>query len=236
MGDDTTLEGPTWVLDRTSIESLAPGAPDDARVDLIFEDDAVAGTSGCNRYFGSYEVDGGSISFGTLGGTEMACEPSLMELESAYLAALGDVRDHQEGGGELVLSGDEVRLVFREEEAPEPVPLVGTTWGLESLALATDAVSSPVAGTDVTLEFLDDGSAAGSGGCNSFHTTYAVDGASIGFDPVASTRMACEPEVMSQETAVFGALESAASFDVEGDVLTLLDADGRFLVSFRASP
>ena len=59
MGDDTTLEGPTWVLDRTSIDGLAPGAPDDARVDLTFEDDAVAGTSGCNRYFGSYEVDGG---------------------------------------------------------------------------------------------------------------------------------------------------------------------------------
>ena len=236
MGDGATLEGSTWVLDRTSIESLAPGAPDDARVDLIFEDDAVAGTSGCNRYFGSYEVDGGSISFGTLGGTEMACAPSLMQLESAYLAALGDVRDQQVGGGELVLSGDEVRLVFREEEAPEPVPLVGTTWGLDSLALATDAVASPVAGTEVTLELLDDGSAAGSGGCNTFNTTYVVDGASIRFDPVASTRMACEPEVMTQETAVFGALESAASFDVEGDVLTLDDVDGGFLVSFRASP
>ena len=236
VGDGATLEGATWVLDRTSIENLAPGAPGDARVDLIFEDDAVAGTSGCNSYFGSYEVDGGSISFGPLGGTEMACEPALMDLESAYLAALGDVRDHQGGDGELVLSGDEVRLVFREEEAPEPVPLVGTTWRLESLALATDAVASPVAGTEVTLELLDDDSATGSGGCNTFRTTYVVDGTSIGFDPVASTRMACEPEVMSQETAVFGALESAASFGVEGDVLTLLDADGRFLVSFRASP
>ena len=79
-----------------------------------------------------------------------------MQLESAYLAALSDVRDHRGGGGELVLSGGEVRLVFREEEAPEPVPLVGTTWGTESLALATDAVASPVAGTEVTLEFLDD--------------------------------------------------------------------------------
>jgi heat shock protein HslJ len=50
------------------------------------------------------------------------------------------------------------------------------------------------------------------------------------------SRMACEPEVMTQETAVFGALESAASFDVEGEVLTLDDVDGGFLVSFRASP
>ena len=236
MGDGTTLEGPTWVLDRTSIEGLAPEAPDDARVDLQFEANAVAGTSGCNSYFGSYEVDGGSISFGTLGGTEMACEPALMQLESAYLAALGDVRNQQGSGGELVLSGDDVRLVFREDEAPEPEPLVGTTWRLESLALATDAVASPVAGTEVMLELLDDGSAAGSGGCNTFSTAYEVDGASIRFDPVASTRMACEPDVMTQETAVFGALESAASFDIEGDVLTLHDVDGGLLVSFRASP
>lgn len=158
-----------------------------------------------------------------------------MQLESAYLAALGDVRDHRGGGGELILSGDEVRLIFRGEEAPEPVPLVGTTWGLESLAFATDAVASPVASTEVILEFSDDGSAAGSGGCNTFRTTYVVDGASIGFDPVASTRMACESEEMTQEAAVFGALESAASFDVEGDVLTLHDVDGGFLASFRAS-
>ena len=46
VGDGATLEGSTWVLDRTSIDSLAPEAPDDARVDLIFENDAVAGNIG----------------------------------------------------------------------------------------------------------------------------------------------------------------------------------------------
>jgi META domain len=89
------------------------------------------------------------------------------------------------GGGELVLSGDEVRLVFLEEKTPEPVPLFGTTWGLDSLALATDAVASPVAGTDVTLELLEDGSATGSGGCNTFNTTYVVDGC---IDPIRPGR------------------------------------------------
>ena len=59
MGDGATLEGTTWVLDRTSIEDLAPGTPADARVDLILEDDAVAGTSSWD-HFGSYEVGGKS--------------------------------------------------------------------------------------------------------------------------------------------------------------------------------
>jgi heat shock protein HslJ len=127
-----------------------------------------------------------------------------------------------------------VRLVFREEAPPDPAPLIGTTWSLESIALGTDAVASLVACTDASLELGDDGSASGSGGSNTFSTAYETEGASVSFDAVVSARMACEAEVMTQEAAVFGTLESAASFDIEGDVLTLNDGDGEFLVSFRA--
>ena len=41
--------------------------------------------------------------------------------------------------------------------------------------------------------------------------------------------------VMDQEAAVFGALESSAAYEIVGDVLTLTDADGAFLVSFRGA-
>jgi heat shock protein HslJ len=117
--------------------------------------------------------------------------------------------------------------------APEPPPLVGTRWRLDSLATGSDAVSSPVAGSAVTLEMEDDGSAHGSGGCNTFHTAYETDGSSIGFDPVAGTMMACEPHLLSQEATYFAALERAATFEIDGDVLSLSDADGNFLVSLR---
>ncbi len=237
MGDDTTLEGSTWVLDRTSIESLAPGAPDDARVDLTLRGGRRCRNIGLQPLLRVLRSrPGGSISFGTLGGTEMACEPALMQLESAYLAALGDVRDHQEGGGELVLSGDEVRLVFREEEAPEPVPLVGTTWGLESLALATDAVSSPVAGTDVTLEFLDDGSAAGSGGCNivphDLRGRRCIDRVRPGREHEDGVRTGGD---VAGDGGVRGA-GVGCLVRCRRRRAHLHDADGGFLVSFRASP
>jgi heat shock protein HslJ len=47
--------------------------------------------------------------------------------------------------------------------------------------------------------------------------------------------MACEQGVMEQEAAVLGALESAATFEIVGDLLTLSDADGGFLVSYRGA-
>jgi heat shock protein HslJ len=231
--DGGTLEGVTWVLQRDSIDELVDGAPEEARVDLLLEGEEASGQSGCNRYFGSFQTDGSAISFGALGGTQMACEEPLMDLEGGYLTALGAVNAYELDGEELVLTGDDVRLAYDAEPAPEPLPLVGTVWGLEAVGSGDDAVSSPVAGTEVTVEFADDGSVSGSAGCNAFNASYETEGTTINFGPVASTRMACEQDVMDQEAAVFGAFESAATFEIVGDVLTLSDADGGFLLSFR---
>jgi heat shock protein HslJ len=223
------------VLQSSSIDELVADAPADARVDVVFSAGEIAGQSACNRYGGPYEVDGSSISFGDLFSTNMACEQSLMDIESAYLSALGDVDAYEVSADELVLTGGDVRLAFDAEAAPEPLPLVGTAWSLEAVGSGVDAVSSPIAGTQVTLELQDDGSASGSGGCNQFNTSYETDGATISFGPVGSTQMACEQGVMEQEAAVLGALESAATFEIVGDLLTLSDADGGFLVSYRGA-
>ena len=41
----------------------------------------VAGDTGCNRYRGSAEISGTSISFGPMAGTRKACAPALMDQE-----------------------------------------------------------------------------------------------------------------------------------------------------------
>ena len=72
---------------------------------LAFEDDAVAGNASCNRYFGGYEIDGSSITFGQLASTQMFCgEPGVMEQEAAYLAALATVDAWSMDGETLTLS------------------------------------------------------------------------------------------------------------------------------------
>src|SRR5438874_405833 len=49
------------------------------------------GFSGVNRFFGSYEAEGGKLKFGTLAGTRMAGPPAAMALEQEFLAMLGGV-------------------------------------------------------------------------------------------------------------------------------------------------
>jgi heat shock protein HslJ len=74
---------------------------------------------------------------------------------------------------------------------------------------------------------------SGSGGCNTYNTTYAVDGEQLTIGGgIMSTKMACEQDVMDQEAAYFAALAEAASYEIQGSTLTLSDADGRFLLSF----
>jgi heat shock protein HslJ len=93
--------------------SLVDRVPKDARVDLRFQDGEAQGRSGCNTYGGSYDAKGdGSISFGQMSMTAMACDDPVMALESAYLAALQAVSGFQVTGSGLVLTGGTVALSF----------------------------------------------------------------------------------------------------------------------------
>ncbi|HEX6843711.1 MAG TPA: META domain-containing protein [Actinomycetota bacterium] len=229
--DPARLAGVTWVLDAASTTSLATEAPTSARVDLRFEDDRASGTSGCNSYGGSYEAgDDGSLSFGDMMMSQMACEEALMALESAYLGSLGEVDRFQVSDAGLILEGGEVALTFVEEEAMEALPLEGTVWTLDTVA-AGDAVSSALAGTEATLT-LEGGLASGSGGCNRLSGDYTLDGAGLSFGPLATTKMACPDDVMGQEQAVLAALGDVAGWSVEGDRLALIDADGALLLGY----
>jgi len=64
--------------------------------------------------------------------------------------------------------------------------------------------------------------AHGFAGCNRFVGGYELDGATLRFTGLASTRMAClEP---TPEAALLKALEDTASWKVEGQTLELSDA------------
>jgi heat shock protein HslJ len=53
----------------------------------------VEGTTGCNRFTGTAEMDAGELVLGPLAVTEMAClEPEKMEREATWLKTLAEVR------------------------------------------------------------------------------------------------------------------------------------------------
>jgi len=82
---------------------------DGQAVTLRLEGQRVSGNAGCNNYFGSIEdgVQPGEIRVGMLAGTRMACEPQIMDLESAYMQALQQSNRFRFLAGRLALSSVE---------------------------------------------------------------------------------------------------------------------------------
>ncbi len=191
------LLGEGVVLASGAVDGSPLDLPPGVRVTLLpgaggTEDPAaVSGVSGCNHYFSTMTVDGDAITFpaeGT-GGTEMACEPGLMALESTYLAALPRVETGRWDGDRFTLAGDGVELVYAAVEAVPTQDLVGTTWRLDSL-LDGETASSTVAGADpATLELREDGTVAGGTGCRTLTGRYEVVA-----DEVLLTELAAEGE------------------------------------------
>jgi heat shock protein HslJ len=98
---------------------------------------------------------------------------------------------------------------------PEPTAaadLAGTSWTLVSVGGAP-----VVEGSAAHLAFGLDGNANGSTGCNSLNGTYTVDGAALTVGPLATTRMACEENLMAQEAAVLEALASVSGWEIDAD-------------------
>ena len=95
---------------------------------------------------------------------------------------------------------------------PSPADLAGTSWTMVSIG-ATPAIES--AGANLTFDPA--GSVSGSTGCNSFSGSYALDGSALTFGPLATTRMACEENLMVQEAAVLEALAGVSGWEIDAD-------------------
>ncbi len=105
-----------------------------------------------------------------------------------------------------------------EEASVDPTESV---WSLES-GTVNDEEIPIVEDHPITLEFVDDGQVAGTGGCNNYFGGYAINGTEISFTELGSTMMACEPvEAMDAEGMYLGALESVDQFSASEDSLTL---------------
>ena len=226
-----------WVLDETSIGRLVADVPTGAQVTLTFEDGQAHGSAACNSYGGAYRAgDDGSLSFDAFAVTQMACDPPLMTLETAYLEVLGGVSAFEVGSsGDLSLSNGDATLTFARQVTPEPLPLVGTTWTLSSIS-SGDAVTSVISGTEITVVFSTDNTVSGSAGCNGFSGRYTTAGDSLSFSPLATTRMACKKYVMAQEQVFLDAMSRVRSYAIDGAQLTVFDASGASLLGFDGAP
>ncbi|MCO6450613.1 MAG: META domain-containing protein [Caldilineales bacterium] len=240
-----TAPQPTYALDSVWWRLVAYVDADGAVVDVPvqveitarFENGQVAGQAGCNNYFGSYETSGNELTIQTGGATLMACPDELMAVEQLYLDQLSKVALYAIVGDQLEMGDIDGKLLLRYQ-AVEPVPLAGTNWRVTFYNNGNQALVSPLAGTQITALFGEDGMVAGTTGCNQYQADYTVDGESISIGLALTTRMMCpEPEgVMDQEQMYLAAMSQAATYLIQGNDLELRDAAGTRVVTYVALP
>ncbi len=221
-----TLDGSSWIL------ATLNGQPavKDTTVTLSFAAGKVAGTDGCNRYTGSYTVDGSNIKFGQLASTMMACPDPIMKQADAYQKALGQAATYKSDAKQLTLydaSGKELSVFNAQSN-----DLASSSWIVIGYNNGKQAVVSTMAGTDLTANFGTDGMLTGNSGCNTYSASYKTDGNKITIGPAATTKKACEQAVIDQEQQYLAALSTAATYRIDGNRLELRTADGALAADF----
>ena len=199
------------------------------------EDGTVSGTSGCNGLGGDYTVEGDQITFGEFVSTLMACDDPIMRQEEAAHRVMTGTATYKIEGDTLTITNNDMVLVLTRgtlstEEPSDPVSLTGT-WTLTSYGTA-DALSAAVADVEANLTFSEDGAVTGTSGCNEFGGGYTVEVDQITFNEIVSTLKLCDTPLMGQEEAMTQVLIETATYQIEGNTLTITNND-RVLVLTR---
>ncbi len=112
-----TLEGTTWLLDRT-----IPGS----EITAEFADGQVSGSAGCNTYQATYRstraAGQNSIEIGPLATTRMMCDEPLTDQERLYLTALEAATEYTIEGFALSIEYPGGELIFYDKDGPRPRP------------------------------------------------------------------------------------------------------------------
>ncbi len=218
----TPLAGTNWVLSTLNGQLPLAGTT----ITMNFgEDGTVSGADGCNRYTTTFTASRSTIEFAPAASTMMACPPAVATQASDFMAALDAANRYQLRSGQLILlDGSTVLATFVAAKGD----LAGTTWVVTGYNNGREAVVSPLLGADIIINIDDANLVSGNAGCNDFFATVqASENGSIVIDNIGATRRLCSTPVgvMEQEAEFFAALESAATFTIDGDFIELRNAD-----------
>lgn len=90
-----------------------------SRVTLSFSgDDKIAGSGGCNKYFGAYREADKNLTISNVGSTKMACAGVTTTIqETEYLSALGAAKSFalNDRGGLVITTADGRTITFRPD-------------------------------------------------------------------------------------------------------------------------
>ncbi|MFC7447414.1 META domain-containing protein [Rhodococcus daqingensis] len=216
---------------RTFISTEVEGTPIPGGGPLTVEfaqPDRISMTAGCNRGNSTVDLSDGKMVTGPIATTMMACVGDTAGADE-WMTSLFEAGPAWTLTGETLTltTGDTAVTLVDKKVATPDRPITGTTWVVDQL-IGPTAVTTSVALETAAPNLLigEDGSVTGSAGCNRITGTAQVAGDKVTFGPLATTRMACEPEVAEVERAVLNVLNGETTFTVDADRARVMQADG----------
>ncbi len=164
--------------------------------------------------------------------TMMACETG-MEAEQAYFQALGTVQQYSILNQKLTLTYNQGAGVLIYTSAN--LPFEHTLWTLSLMNGQPVTAESSITAVFTPTDTPDEGNVSGSSGCNQYNAGYTLDGNNITMQPAASTMMACETG-MDTEQAYLQMLQASTSYQIAANILTLTGPSGSLTFTASRTP
>jgi heat shock protein HslJ len=116
-----------------------------------------------------------------------------------------------------------------DTEQASQAPLLGTTWNLAEL----NNEGIQYSGSTIPHLRFEAERVSGNDGCNNFFGGYTLDGNSLKFGMLGSTRMAC-PQIKDFDIEFNKMISATTRYRITGDKLELFESD-QLLASFLAT-
>lgn len=221
-----TLDGSEWLSTAVTEDGADRPLVDGTRIRLGFTDGQLGASAGCNTMGGGYRIEGGRLVFEGGGMTEMGCDDERHAQDDWLFEFLGSQPSVAQEGDKLTLTSGGTVIAFQDRETAEPdLPLVGTTWTVDSI-ISGDAVSSVPGDAVATLVFTDDGRVEVDTGCNTGGGTYEVADGTLRIREVVTTLIGCGGTAGQLEAAVMAVINAEElDFAIDAGTLTLMAGD-----------
>lgn len=196
---------------------------------LNFAENRISGNGGCNTYGGNFNLnDKNEFSAPNMIATMKAClqenkEPQYFAALSTANAVLALVNNDKE----LTFTKNKrILLEFEKSEITVNNNRISATqlsgsWILSSIEGGD--INTLFSGNKPTMEIAEDSKVTGYAGCNSYHTSYTLEGSIIKFAPAAATKMAC-PSLKGEEMFIT-LLASPLQVSTTGEKLSFYKKD-----------
>jgi heat shock protein HslJ len=233
------LENVRWSLARIDGQPL----PDGVQASLTFtpgaeaQDNQVNGSGGCNNFFGTYNVEGNTLSFPSpLGATLMMCDDPVMQVEQSFLAGLESAQSYDIALQGLTIWADSGLLSFDADR----YALEGPVWTLTGLG-TLDSLRAPVEGTGFTAVFerqpgMPSGQISGGTGCNEYTATYYANLQELKVNLPQTTQQTCSDAMTEEEQAFFLGLNAGWDYRILGNELQITYGVNQALIFQGAYP